>query len=141
MDLLVEKRVPATREALTELLDWLELELQPLLPKQQMLRALLVAEEAAVNVVTYAYPSGWKVEPYLIVRLALCEDFLLLQVEDGGIPFDPLQTVSSDAAAALEKRQPGGWGRVFLEKFTAARAYSYNDGKNFLNLFFSRAVS
>lgn len=141
MELLREKSFSAEEEALAECLAWLEEELKRIAPSRQVPRMLLVAEEALANIVDYAYPAGWKSRKIMNVGLGFREELFMILIEDEGIPFNPLEGIRADARIPLEERSPGGWGRVFIEKFTVKREYDYRDGKNILRLFFDRAIS
>lgn len=141
MELLREKSFSAKETALAECLFWLEGEIRQILPSPQASRALLAAEEALANIVDYAYPAGWESRRIMNVGLGFREELFVILIEDEGIPFNPLEGIRADARIPLEKRSPGGWGRVFIEKFTVKREYDYRDGKNILRLFFDRAVS
>lgn len=140
MELLREKSFSAKEEALAECLSWLEEEIRQILPLPQASRALLAAEEALANIVDYAYPAGWESRKIMNVGLGFREELFMILIEDKGIPFNPLEGIRADARIPLEERSPGGWGRVFIEKFTVKREYDYKDGKNILRLFFDRTV-
>lgn len=140
MELLREKSFSAKEEALAECLSWLEEEIRQILPLPQASRALLAAEEALANIVDYAYPAGRESRKIMNVGLGFREELFMILIEDEGIPFNPLEGIRADARIPLEERSPGGWGRVFIEKFTVKREYDYKDGKNILRLFFDRTV-
>ncbi len=125
---------------MAECLSWLEEEIRQILPLPQASRALLAAEEALANIVDYAYPAGWESRKIMNVGLGFREELFMILIEDKGIPFNPLEGIRADARIPLEERSPGGWGRVFIEKFTVKREYDYKDGKNILRLFFDRTV-
>lgn len=136
-----QRSFSANGAALAECLAWLEEELKAVLPAPQIPRVLLVAEEALANIVDYAYPADWPGQKIMTVGLEIQEEQIRLVIEDEGIPFDPLVGIAANANLPLEERGLGGWGRVFIEKFTARRAYAYQDGKNILQLYFDRTVS
>lgn len=140
MELLREKSFSAKEEALAECLSWLEEEIRQILPLPQASRALLAAEEALANIVDYAYPAGRESRKIMNVGLGFREELFMILIEDEGIPFNPLEGIRADARIPLEERSPGGWGRVFIGKFTVKREYDYKDGKNILRLFFDRTV-
>lgn len=141
MEMLMKVSFSADTAGLGMFLGWLERELQPLLSALDLPRALLVGEEAAINIVNYAYPDKSGGNYNFTASLWRKKEFLVLILEDEGVPFNPLQNISANPKASLEERVPGGWGRVFLEKFTAYREYEYLDGKNKLRLYFNCAAS
>lgn len=129
----LEKKFPATQEALPDILGWVEETSGALLPFEKALNIQLAVEEAVVNVVSYAYKES-KVEPFVIVKFVDEADTVTIVVEDGGKCFNQLQLTSYDYDADVESRQIGGLGRPFIITFTDKQAYAYTHGHNVLSL-------
>lgn len=141
MKKLVQENFTADSQGLSSFLAWLEQWLQKNLLPDEASRALLASEEAAANIVSYAYPDRQGLSYNFTASLWQKEEFLVLVLEDEGVPFNPLQDISANPAASLDKRLPGGWGRVFLKKFTALSEYEFKAGKNILRLYFKGVAS
>lgn len=129
----LEKKFPATQEALPDILGWVEETSGALLPFEKALNIQLAVEEAVVNVVSYAYKES-KVEPFVIVKFVDEADTVTIVVEDGGKCFNQLQLTSYDYDADVESRQIGGLGRPFIITFTDKQSYAYTQGHNVLSL-------
>ena len=92
---------------------------------------LLAVEEAYVNVVKYAYPdSSGKVT----ISCHMREDSLILEIKDGGIPFDPLKLPQPNLSPCLEKRKIGGLGIFLLRRLMDKVEYERQGTQNALTL-------
>ena len=69
---------------------------------------LLMAEEACVNVMHHAYPTG--TQGTLLLRVRSTASGVELVLQDQGIPFDPLASAPPDTSSELEARAIGGLG-------------------------------
>jgi len=72
----------------------------------------LIVEEACVNVMHHAYPSGQSGPLTLAVHVVHRGDSrsVVMTLEDLGRSFDPLSVVAAEPTAALEVRALGGLG-------------------------------
>ena len=94
----------------------------------------LVLEEALVNVVNYAYPSGVKGDIDLEVRFDEADRALTFIIRDSGKPFDPTLDAEADVDAPLEDRRIGGLGIQLIRTLMDSVSYSYTGGCNELTL-------
>ena len=94
----------------------------------------LVLEEALVNVVNYAYPSGVKGDIDLEVRFDEADRALTFIIRDSGKPFDPTLAAEADVDAPLEDRRIGGLGIQLIRTLMDSVSYSYTGGCNELTL-------
>lgn len=133
MSTTLERKFPATEEALPEILGWVEETSGALLSFDKALNLQLAVEEAVVNVVSYAYKEC-KIDPFVIIKFMDDDAALTLVVEDGGKCFNQLQLTAYDYNADVETRQIGGLGRPFILSFTDKQAYEYTHGHNVLTL-------
>lgn len=116
-------KYPATSAGYEEMLSVL-LEFateQGISPKRQ-LRLELGFEEAAVNIISYAYDEPGDV--YL--RLSSGNGAIYIELFDYGEPFNPLEK-HVERAKELEARQLGGLGIDLMRRTFAQMDYSYEE--------------
>ena len=92
----------------------------------------LAIEEAVVNVMNYAYPSGTKGE----VRIAAhaTENYVEFVISDDGTPFNPTEVKEADTSLPAEDRDIGGLGIFLVRHYMDKVKYKYVDGQNVLTL-------
>lgn len=92
----------------------------------------LALEEAAVNVMNYAYPKhqvgNISIEAYAE------ESHIQFIITDNGIPFDPTQQSEPDITAGIEDRNIGGLGIFLVTHLMDKMEYKREDEKNILTL-------
>ncbi len=90
----------------------------------------LACEELVVNIVNYGFPSGG--EHSIAVIIQASPSSVEVKIEDGGIPFNPLD--NSDASALLDleldDRPIGGLGIFFVKRLMDDIHYEYTGGIN-----------
>ena len=92
--------------------------------------ALLVLEEAFVNICHYAYPNGMG---DIDIACRIEDDAFVLEVADSGSPFDVLSLQDPDITLNIEDRPVGGLG-ILLIRTLSSPSYSRVDGKNILTM-------
>lgn len=98
----------------------------------------IALEEAVSNIILYGF-SDSKIEDEILIE-AQKEDsgMLKLSITDNGIKFDPTSKyIGNVADTPPEDRSIGGLGIFLMRELTDKIEYSYTNGKNKLNLFFS----
>jgi anti-sigma regulatory factor (Ser/Thr protein kinase) len=90
----------------------------------------LILEEVLVNVISYAYADNQLHE--IVVRADLRDDELVIDVEDDGRPFNPLQIPPPDLDRPLEQRNVGGLGLFLVRELTSSIEYTRREEKNHL---------
>lgn len=98
---------------------------------KETLTLRLACEEIVTNVVKYAYPKGE--EGYLDVDIQKT-DRIIIRFEDGGVPFNPLESEKPDTTQHWMKRPIGGLGILIILKKMDAVNYIYEDNKNVLTI-------
>lgn len=98
---------------------------------------ILIIDEVATNVISYAYPDG---EEHLFsLDIDVNEKGrICIKLTDDGIPFNPLQQESADTDSSLEERQIGGLGIFIVKHLAETVEYSRMDDKN--NLYIAVSV-
>jgi len=108
------------------------------LDKKALNKVRLVAEEAIINVINYAYPLNVN-EEYITV---VCDEMIhpkravKLQVSDKGIPFNPLLTAVVDTTQSIDDRPIGGLGIHLVKKLADEVLYSRDNYTNTLTIIF-----
>ena len=91
----------------------------------------LALEEAATNVVLYAYEGG---EGLVDIDAVYDSDYLKFIITDNGIPFDPTKQEDADTTLSAEERPIGGLGIFLVRQIMDTVDYKRIDGKNMLTL-------
>ena len=94
----------------------------------------LALEEAATNVIMYAYPEGEKGTAELTLELKNGQIHSVLS--DSGSPFDPLQSPAVNLDVSLEERKIGGLGIHLIKEIMKDVSYEHKNGKNVLSMRF-----
>ena len=92
----------------------------------------LVIEEAAVNVINYAYPKEEHQSIYLSANLH--NGSIVFVLTDTGKEFDPTQAPEADITLSAEERPIGGLGIFLIRQIMNEVKYQRIDGKNVLTL-------
>jgi sigma-B regulation protein RsbU (phosphoserine phosphatase) len=92
----------------------------------------LAIEEAVVNVMSYAYPTG--VVGNVNIEAQANEERLKFTITDNGIPFDPTAKAEVDTTLSAEERPIGGLGIHLVRQLMDSINYERIDGKNILTL-------
>lgn len=94
-------------------------------------RALIyiAAEEIYVNIAHYAYGEG---TGPVVVRTRLVGNPLrvIVEFEDGGAPYNPLDKEDPDITLSAEERSVGGLGIFMVKEMMDTVRYEYTKGKN-----------
>ena len=92
----------------------------------------LAIEEAVVNVMNYAYPSGTEGEVHVDAE---ANDLRLkFVITDKGIPFDPTAKEDADTSLSAEDRPIGGLGIYLVRQLMDSMNYERVNGCNVLTL-------
>ena len=92
----------------------------------------LAIEEAVVNVMSYAYPTGTKGD--VDIDAEADDEQLKFVISDSGTPFDPTQKGEVDTTLSAEDRGIGGLGIHLIRQIMDTINYERVDGKNVLTL-------
>ena len=92
----------------------------------------LALEEAATNVILYAYPKG--TDGILEIQASCENGALCFVLADSGKPFDPTARPPVDITARAEDRPIGGLGIHLVLKIMDQVTYTYDKGQNILTM-------
>ena len=90
----------------------------------------LILEEVLANIISYAYADNQRHE--IVVRADLGNSELVIEVEDDGRPFNPLQSPPPELEQPLEQRKVGGLGLHLVRELTSSIEYTRREEKNHL---------
>lgn len=128
------KVFPAEDEALPEVLDFVEEELnQHECPMKMIMQIMVAIEEIFVNIAHYAYPKG-KGEVKIGIAFEENKEEAVFRFTDQGIPFDPLSKTDPDVTAGAEEREIGGLGIFMMKKTMDEVTYCYEKESNVLTM-------
>ena len=131
---MTNKTFPAKTDALTDVLAFVEQELERCECPMKMQMAICVAiEEVFVNVAHYAYGEG---EGDVSLRITFDEETrnITFQMSDKGVAFDPLKKPDPDITLSAEDREVGGLGIFITKKTMDLVTYAYENGENILTM-------
>lgn len=92
----------------------------------------LAMEEAVVNVINYAYPSGE--EGDIVIDAKINCKRLKFVISDKGMPFDITKREEADVTLSAEERPIGGLGIYLVRHIMDSVNYERVDDKNILSL-------
>lgn len=92
----------------------------------------VVLDEVVSNAISHGYDDGASGE--IVVRLRRSPDSVMIEVEDDGRPFDPLQAPPPDLGAPLAARRVGGLGLHFVRHLMDEMSYARLGDRNVLKL-------
>jgi anti-sigma regulatory factor (Ser/Thr protein kinase) len=128
-----EITLAAVLDHLDRLLEWVETLLTAHSCPAKTCRQLTMAtEEIFVNIAHYAYPGK---TGEVTVRAGRAGTAFVLQYEDEGEAFDPLQWPSPDTKAEIKDRGVGGLGIYLIRQLTDQAVYARLEGKNQLTIY------
>jgi serine/threonine-protein kinase RsbW len=102
------------------------------LPSAEIHELHVVLDEVLSNIIGYAYGEGERGE--ILVRMIYRPDEVLVDIEDTGTAFDPLQVSQPDLTLPLKDRKIGGVGIHFIKSLMDEVAYARLGGINRLRL-------
>ena len=115
-------------------MEWIEQRCEEAgLANELTFKLMLAIEEAATNVVSYAFAE---VPPphYFRVRLDIDDKRCAAELADNGRPFDPSAAPPPDLAKPLEEREAGGLGIHLLRNMADRIEYRREGGENRLRI-------
>jgi anti-sigma regulatory factor (Ser/Thr protein kinase) len=132
-DLLLQIKLPATLENMGSFIEPVTgcAEAQGLTP-EKLIHLELALEEVLVNIVNYAYPKA-PGDAQVTCHLDGGKAFVI-EIEDGGIPFNILSLKPPDVGADISERKIGGLGVFLTRKLMDDVKYRRKYGKNILTL-------
>ena len=109
-------------------------------PVKQITQISIAVEEIFVNIAHYAYKQE---TGSVVIRADVSgnatddgavDSFAVIEFEDGGIPYNPLEKTDPDIGAAADEREIGGLGIFMVKKIMDSVEYRREAGKNILTI-------
>jgi len=100
------------------------------LPEEVEFQIDLVLDELVSNVIRHGLKDDK--EHFIEVNLRCDEHDLILEVEDDGVPFNPLDASPPDITKPIVERRIGGLGIHLVRQIMDSLAYERREGKNYL---------
>ncbi len=125
MHLVIESRLPEIRRA-TQLAD--AFRAHHALGDEDAAAICIVLDEVLSNTIRHGF-DGSGTHP-IALTLDLTEGEILVQVEDGGVAYDPTQAPEPVLGGTLAERTEGGLGVAFVKALTDSIEYRRVDGRN-----------
>jgi len=88
----------------------------------------LVCDELITNTIKYGYDDA--AEHEIAINLSVQPNEIVIELEDDGHPFNPLENAAPDTNLALQDRPIGGLGIHLLREMMDRCEYRHADGKN-----------
>ena len=102
-------------------------------PSKARMQIEVMVDEVFGNIVRYAYPD--KVGSVTIrMEEVIDPRGILIEFEDAGTPYNPLEREDPDVTLPSEERQIGGLGIYLVKKLMDEVRYEYRSGKNVLSI-------
>ena len=98
-----------------------------------VVRLMLAIEEAATNVVSYAFAEVPPPHRFR-VRLDIDDKRCAAELADNGRPFDPSAAPPPDLTGPIEERDPGGLGIHLIRNMADRVEYRRENGQNRLRI-------
>jgi sigma-B regulation protein RsbU (phosphoserine phosphatase) len=123
--------VSAKLDELDRLLEWISDILEADCPSKTINQIAVVTEELFVNIASYAY--GEKTGD-VTIRISFGNARFVMQFEDSGLAFNPLEHELPDVKAGIDDRKIGGLGIYLTRKWMDEVNYQRENGKNILTI-------
>ena len=102
------------------------------LPADAIPRIIICLDELFTNIVSYGFDD----DRAHIIKFTLNgnKDLVVIDIEDNGMPFNPLDKVDPDFPENVESAKIGGLGIMIIRKLMDSVSYERKEGKNRLTM-------
>jgi len=102
------------------------------LSANSILRINICLDELFTNIVSYGFDDN--LEHIIIFTLSGDNNLVVINIEDNGIPFNPLEKIDPDFPDNVESANIGGLGIHIIRKLMDNVSYERKQGKNKLKM-------
>lgn len=102
------------------------------LPDEVTADVRLALEEVLSNIIRHG--SEGRADRRIDVQILVANGEITLEIQDEGVPFNPLEYPEPDVALPLEERGLGGLGILLVRRLMDGMAYRREQGRNILVL-------
>lgn len=92
----------------------------------------LVLDEAIINIIVHGYED--EAEHHINVSLALDESTISIDIDDDGMPYNPLEAPPPRFDLPIEERRIGGLGVHIIKSLARSVEYRRDEGRNHLTI-------
>jgi serine/threonine-protein kinase RsbW len=130
---LIEGRIANRRDEMPAIARMVEgFGAEHLVPRAMVNDLNVALDEALNNIIAYGYEPGERSD--IIVRLTSAAGEIVVEIEDAGRPFNPLEAPAPDLSGSLRERNVGGLGIPFIKNLVDEVTYDRIAGYNRLRL-------
>lgn len=101
-------------------------------PAETVFAANLAVEELVTNIIKYGYDDEDAHE--IVVKLAIRERVLEIEISDDGHEFNPFSMPEPDTSLPAEDRNIGGLGIHFVRNMLDSYMHSWHEGQNIVTV-------
>ena len=102
------------------------------LSDKSILRINVCLDELFTNIVSYGFEDDSEHVIKFAVRVE--DNLLIIEIEDDGTPFNPLEKIDPEFPANVESAKIGGLGILIIRKLIDSIGYVRKQGKNKLTM-------
>jgi serine/threonine-protein kinase RsbW len=92
----------------------------------------LALEELFTNIFSYGFEDT--AEHRIKIQICCAQETLIIQIEDDGIPFNPIEAELPDTESSPEERKIGGLGIHLIKQFMDGIEYKRIGNRNVLTM-------
>lgn len=102
------------------------------LPADAIPRIIICLDELFTNIVSYGFDDD--LDHIIEFTLNGDSNLVVIDIEDNGLPFNPLEKVDPDFPENVESAKIGGLGIMIIRKLMDSVSYEREDGRNKLTM-------
>ena len=102
------------------------------LPSDSILRINICLDELFTNIVSYGFDDD--LEHFVNFTFKGDNQYVIINIEDDGVPFNPLEKIDPDFPGNVESANIGGLGILIIRKLMDNVSYERRPGKNELTM-------
>jgi serine/threonine-protein kinase RsbW len=102
------------------------------LPDDVTRKLNIAIDDLVNNIISYGMEKGRKNS--IEINCTRLENRLMLEVIDGGKPFNPFERLQADTTSSLEEREIGGLGRLLVKELMDDVDYERQKDRNIVKL-------
>ena len=104
------------------------------LPEKALFEVNLALDELITNIIKHGYPQTEEGAEPIFLRICIEDSVLIIDLEDKGKAFNPLEVPTPDLDADVGERPIGGLGIHFVREIMDDVAYARLGSKNILTM-------
>ena len=102
------------------------------IPDAVIAKVSVAIDDLVNNIIAYGLDD--KTKHSIEIDYRFSENQLIIEIIDGGMPFNPFESLEADTTSSLEDREIGGLGRLLAKELMDDVSYQRLNGKNVVKL-------